>query len=94
MQTRRRFTTTVLSGATLALTLMAGPLAGIGWSADNTRVALIMTGPITDGGWAQLAYEGLVELGEKPGFDVAYAENVSQANIPRSSKAMRMTVTI
>ncbi|WP_211299473.1 BMP family protein [Pukyongiella litopenaei] len=45
------------------------------------RVALIMTGPITDGAWAQLAYEGLAELDKRPEFETGYAENVSQANL-------------
>lgn len=83
MQTRRKFINSLLTGGALALAATAGPLAGVASAADDTRVALIMTGPITDGGWAQFAYEGLVELGEKSGFDVAYAENVSQANIPQ-----------
>tara|TARA_R100000750_G_scaffold27511_2_gene17578 strand:- start:811 stop:1764 length:954 start_codon:yes stop_codon:yes gene_type:complete len=51
------------------------------WAETPLRVALIMTGPITDGAWAQLAYEGLMALDEQPGFDVGYAENVSQANL-------------
>lgn len=63
--------------------LVAGIVAGSGaaLAQDPLRVALILTGPITDGGWAQLAYEGLQELDAKDGFDVGYAENVTQANL-------------
>lgn len=67
----------LLCGAILASGLFAGPVL----AADDLRVALIMTGPITDGGWAQLAYEGLQDLGETEGFETAYAENVGQVNI-------------
>lgn len=75
MLTRR----TILAGATA---LAAGGFAGLPAAAqETTRVALIMTGPITDGGWAQLAYEGLETLGEHDGFETAYAENVGQVNI-------------
>ncbi len=67
-----------LTAATAAAALLSG--AGAARAADPVRVALIMTGPITDGGWAQLAYEGLQALKAK-GFVTAYAENVAQANL-------------
>lgn len=51
-------------------------------SAEAVKVALLLPGPVTDGGWSQLAYAGLQALAEDPGFATAYAENVSQANIP------------
>ena len=50
---------------------------------DTVSVALLLPGPITDGGWDQLAYEGLVALGEEEGFEVAYTENITQAQITR-----------
>lgn len=54
---------------------------GPAYAQEPIRVALIMTGPITDGGWAQLAYEGLNDLGAAEQFETAYAENVSPANL-------------
>ncbi|CAN0584445.1 unnamed protein product, partial [Ectocarpus sp. 12 AP-2014] len=78
MQTRRR----LMLGVTCAAILPCmGFSINAAWAETPLRVALIMTGPITDGAWAQLAYEGLMALDEQPGFDVGYAENVSQANL-------------
>ena len=51
-------------------------------SGEVVKVALLLPGPITDGGWSQLAYAGLEALSADPGFETAYAESVSQANIP------------
>ena len=45
-----------------------------------------MPGSITDGGWDQFAYEGLQQLGKEEGFEVAYAENISQADIPQVTR--------
>jgi basic membrane protein A and related proteins len=63
----------------LALTTMA---AG-GWAQPAklkpTSVVLLMTGVITDGGWSQLAFNGLKSLG--PGFKTAFAENISLAQM-------------
>ena len=83
MPTRRTTLKQILAGAAVAAAATTMPAAFPSAAADEVRVALIMTGPITDGGWAQLAYEGLTELGGRDGFTVAYAENVSQANIPQ-----------
>jgi basic membrane protein A len=47
----------------------------------DVSVALLMPGTISDGGWNGLAYQGLQQLAEE-GFDVAYTENVPQADIP------------
>lgn len=78
MQTRRR----LMIGITCAAVMPAVGLSiNAAWADTPLRVALIMTGPITDGAWAQLAYEGLIALDEQPGFDVGYAENVSQGNL-------------
>lgn len=52
---------------------------------EATRVALMLPGPITDGGWHQFAYEGLQRLKEE-GFDVAFTENVKQADIPQLTR--------
>ncbi len=83
MMVRRQVLKSIAVGALVALAVALNPLAISIAAAKDTRVALIMTGPITDGGWAQLAYEGLAELGNRDGFEVAYAENVKQASITR-----------
>src|SRR6266851_3969265 len=49
-------------------------------------VALLMSGVITDGGWAQLAYTGLKELKEQRGFKTAYAENISLAQMDQVAR--------
>jgi basic membrane protein A len=46
------------------------------------RIALVMTGTISDGGWNQLAYQGLSDLKQKGGFETAYVENITQSRIP------------
>ncbi len=50
-------------------------------TAETVQVALLLPGPITDGGWDQLAYEGLEELKQQEGFDGAFTENIGQADI-------------
>jgi basic membrane protein A and related proteins len=45
----------------------------------KTSVALLLTGVITDGGWSQLAFNGLKALGA--GFKIAYAENIGLAQM-------------
>ncbi len=42
------------------------------------KAAMLMSGPINDGGWNTSAYDGLVALKEM-GFEIAYTENVKQA---------------
>ena len=86
MLTRRKLLQLGRTGAVMAFAsaaILGATLPTSVQAADEVRVALIMTGPITDGGWAQLAYEGLSELGGRDGFAVAYAENVTQASIPQ-----------
>jgi basic membrane protein A len=47
----------------------------------ETSVVLLLTGVITDGGWGQLAFNGLTALRTKPGFKTALAENISLAQM-------------
>jgi basic membrane protein A and related proteins len=47
----------------------------------DTRVVLLLSGVITDGGWSQLAYNGVKELEARPGFKTAYAENITLAEM-------------
>jgi basic membrane protein A len=52
------------------------------WAAGKqTRVVLLLTGVITDGGWSQLAYDGLKRLQSDPRFTTAYAEDISLAQM-------------
>lgn len=44
------------------------------------RAAMLLSGPINDGGWNTDAYNGLKEC-EAMGFEIAYTENVTQADI-------------
>ena len=53
---------------------------------EVVKVALLLPGSIADGGWSTHAYEGLVELGREAGFQVAYAEDISQARIPEVTR--------
>jgi basic membrane protein A and related proteins len=47
----------------------------------ETRVVLLLTGVITDGGWSQLAFNGLKALGAERGFKIAFAENIGLAQM-------------
>jgi basic membrane protein A and related proteins len=51
-----------------------------------TRVVLLLSGVITDGGWSQLAYNGLKELEARNGFKTAYAENISLAQMDQVAR--------
>jgi basic membrane protein A and related proteins len=63
-----------------ASSLALAALSSRGWAgAKETSVVLLLTGVITDGGWSQLAFNGLRALG--PGFKTAYAENISLAQM-------------
>ena len=52
----------------------------------QTSVALLMSGVITDGGWSQLAYNGLKELQANFGFKTAYAENITLAQMDQVAR--------
>ncbi len=55
-------------------------MASRSWAQPKqTSVVLLLTGVITDGGWSQLAFNGLKSLG--PGFKTAYAENIGLAQM-------------
>ena len=58
------------------------------WGDRNreTSVVLLLSGVITDGGWSQLAYNGLKELKARQGFKTAYAENISLAQMDQVSR--------
>jgi basic membrane protein A and related proteins len=52
----------------------------------RTSVALLLSGVITDGGWGQLAYDGLTELKAQGGFRTAYEENISLAQMDQVAR--------
>ena len=45
-----------------------------------SSLAIVLPGTITDGGWNQLGYEGVKQAGEELGIDVAYVEQVKNAD--------------
>src|SRR5580700_6527172 len=57
-----------------------------GTAIGETRVALLLSGVITDGGWSQLAYDGLKKLKARGGFQTAYAENISLAQMDQVAR--------
>ncbi len=80
MNTRRHFLSA--SSAALGGLALGGLLPRCADAAASPRIALILTGSITDGGWNQLAYEGLARL-EVAGSETAYFERASQSRIPQ-----------
>ncbi|RMX05923.1 BMP family ABC transporter substrate-binding protein [Corticibacter populi] len=52
----------------------------------TTKVALLLSGSIADGGWGQLAHEGIVALQSTPGFQAVFTENIGQAEIPQATR--------
>src|SRR5580704_13769286 len=51
-----------------------------------TSVALLLSGVITDGGWGQLAYDGLRELRTRGGFSTAFEENIGLAQMDQVAR--------
>jgi basic membrane protein A len=49
------------------------------------KVAILLPGPIADGGWNQQAYESVGRLREQ-GFDVAYVESLPVADMPVTAR--------
>lgn len=48
---------------------------------DKMKVALAVTGPVNDGGWCQIAYDGLMKAKKELGVEVSYTENVKEADM-------------
>jgi basic membrane protein A len=58
-----------------------------GWAQSRkTRVVLLLTGVVNDGGWSQLAYAGLQRLAADPRFQTAYAEDIGLAQIQQVAR--------
>jgi basic membrane protein A len=58
------------------------------WAGPNrqTSAVLLLSGVITDGGWGQLAYNGLTELKTRYGFKTTYAENIGLAQMDQVAR--------
>jgi basic membrane protein A len=61
---------------TTALASLAPNLLG---QTRQTKVVLLLTGVINDGGWSQLAYDGILQLQRDPRFHATYAEDITIA---------------
>ena len=53
------------------------------FAADPLKVALVLPGPISDNDWNAGGYNGLMAVKETLGLDVAYSENVGDADVER-----------
>lgn len=70
--------------AALALGVATAPLvAGSALAADDLKVAMILPGPISDNDWNAGGYAGLRAAAENLGIEVAYSENVADADAER-----------
>ncbi len=80
MPGRRLLLRGMLTGLALvaALSLPVAPA-----SAADLKVALVLPGSISDGGWNQQAYEGLKQIEAKGGFKTSLSENVKQSDLPQ-----------
>jgi basic membrane protein A len=54
--------------------------SGESTATSGSRIAIVLPGTITDGGWNQLGYEGVQQAGETLGAEVAYVEQVANAD--------------
>jgi basic membrane protein A len=87
---RRRFLKT--SAPSLAMMtlvprgLAAGGRTGGRTTGRTTKVVLLLTGVINDGGWGELAYEGIERLRRDPRFYATCAEDVSLAQVQQVAR--------
>ncbi len=52
----------------------------------DLKVGLLLTGPTTDGGWNQSAYEGLVQIENELGAEVSFAESVQATDYEKTMR--------
>ena len=79
--TRRAFT----RGCGLAAVLAALDRTALGQT-RQIKVVLLLAGVVNDGGWGQLAFEGLQRLKADGRFKTAYAENISMAQMQQVAR--------
>lgn len=78
--------TAVASPTTAAISPLPTPSPASTGAVSGPAVALLTSGPVSDGGWNQAAFEGLQALAEQ-GATIAHRENVAegdQVNLLRS----------
>ncbi len=66
--------------------LAAIALVGCGKTAEKEeafKVALIINGSKTDGGWSQIAYDGLLKTEEKLGAEISVSENTKASDFEK-----------
>jgi len=70
-------------------TALAAASSTLAWADDapiavqDMSIAMIMPGPITDNDWNSVGYGGIVAAGEALGIEIAYVENVTDADAER-----------
>jgi basic membrane protein A len=69
--------------AILALALPLAAAAVSGAAADALKIAMVLPGPISDNDWNSVGYNGLKAAGKALGVEVAFSENVSDADSER-----------
>jgi basic membrane protein A len=70
--------------AALALGAVSAPLlGGLAFGAEALKVAMILPGPISDNDWNAGGYAGLQAAAANLGVEVAYSENVTDADAER-----------
>ena len=47
---------------------------------SGKKVAMILDGPVNDGGWGASCYDAMVQAAKDHGWETAYTENVAQAD--------------
>ncbi len=85
LSTRRRyqwvrFGALLVAVACAMVTFACGGSNNAASNSTQYRVAAVLSGPISDGGWNAAAYQGLQNLKNKYGMQVAYTENAVAAN--------------
>ena len=65
----------------LALPIALGATARA--EADGLKIAMVLPGPISDNDWNSVGYNGLKAAGKTLGVEVAYSENISDADSER-----------
>ena len=71
----------------LGITAAAAAMQAAGLAQGRrTKVVLLLSGVVNDGGWGQLAFEGLNRLKADGRFQTAYAENVGLAQMQQVAR--------
>ena len=66
-----------------ALFLIGAGLSSAAFAADALKIAMVLPGPITDNDWNSVGYNGLEAAAKALGVEVAYTENVTDADAER-----------